>query len=170
MDVFKGENILNLAKEFPDTASCKAYLKQIKWAMALAVLNVAITKGAERRGTDTFNSWPGTIPSHISKKYGQSYFDEFCFRINSSIFKGSVFPKSVERMVMTKPLYQSQILRNVSLEVKNLLKSGYPPPKEVAFRPICGYANANSEPIGRALQAQPSGHDHPQRRWVFKVN
>jgi hypothetical protein len=31
MDNFKGQNILNLVKEFPNDDSCKAYLSKIKW-------------------------------------------------------------------------------------------------------------------------------------------
>lgn len=60
-------------------------------------------------------SWLRTIPSHISKEHVQRYFDEFCFRINRSIFKETIFHKTIERMVLAKPIYQSQIIRKVSL-------------------------------------------------------
>lgn len=60
-------------------------------------------------------SWLRTIPSHISKGHVQKYFDEFCFRINRSIFKETIFHKAIERMVLAKPVYQSQIVRKVSL-------------------------------------------------------
>lgn len=49
MELFKGENILNLAKEFPDDNSCKAYLAQEKWTMGICVLNAAIPKDAKSR-------------------------------------------------------------------------------------------------------------------------
>jgi hypothetical protein len=34
-----------------------------------------------------------TVPIHVSKKHIQSYYDEFIFRINSSIFKDTYFTK-----------------------------------------------------------------------------
>lgn len=32
MEIFKGQNILNLVKELPDDEACKAYLSKIKWS------------------------------------------------------------------------------------------------------------------------------------------
>jgi transposase-like protein len=60
-------------------------------------------------------SWLRTIPSHISKKHVQAYFDEFCYRINRSIFKETIFHKTIERMIHAKPLYQNQIVQNLKL-------------------------------------------------------
>lgn len=60
-------------------------------------------------------SWLRTIPSHISKKHVQAYFDEFCYRINRSIFKETIFHKIIQRMVGVAPIYQTQIIRNVAL-------------------------------------------------------
>ena len=54
-------------------------------------------------------SWIRAIPTHVSKWHIQSYFDEFCFRINRSQFKESIFHKAIERMVNTKPVYQQNI-------------------------------------------------------------
>lgn len=51
-------------------------------------------------------SWIRAIPTHVSKWHIQSYFDEFCFRINRSQFKESIFHKTIERMVNVKPIYQ----------------------------------------------------------------
>lgn len=53
-------------------------------------------------------SWIRTIPTHVSKWHVQAYFDEFCFRINRSLFKQSIFHKTIERMVEAKPLYQKK--------------------------------------------------------------
>jgi len=49
-------------------------------------------------------SWIRTIPTHISKFHIQSYFDEFCYRINRSQAKHSIFHKTIERMVIHKPI------------------------------------------------------------------
>ncbi len=60
-------------------------------------------------------SWIRTIPTHVSKWHIQAYFDEFCFRINRSQFKTSIFHKIIERMLNTKPIYQKNIKQILSL-------------------------------------------------------
>ncbi len=40
-------------------------------------------------------SWLRAIPTHISKWHIQAYFDEFCFRMNRSQFKQSIFHKTL---------------------------------------------------------------------------
>ena len=59
-------------------------------------------------------SWIRAIPTHVSKWHIQSYFDEFCFRINRSQFKESIFHKAIERMVNTKPVYQQNIKQTLN--------------------------------------------------------
>lgn len=49
--------------------------------------------------------WLRKIPSHMSKKNVQDYFDEFCYRINRSIFKKTIFHKMVQRMVWAVIVY-----------------------------------------------------------------
>lgn len=44
-------------------------------------------------------SWLRTIPTHVSKKHAQKYFDEFSFRLNRSIYKDTIFNKLTERML-----------------------------------------------------------------------
>ncbi len=51
-------------------------------------------------------SWLRAIPTHVSKWHIQAYFDEFCFRINRSQCKESIFHKTILRMVLQKPKYQ----------------------------------------------------------------
>ncbi len=58
-------------------------------------------------------SWIRAIPTHVSKEHVQAYYDEFCFRINRSIYKQSIFHKTIERMVAEKPLFQKQIVRRL---------------------------------------------------------
>ena len=48
------------------------------------------------------------IPTHVSKWHIQAYFDEFCFRINRSQFQQSIFHKTIQRMVIAKPIYHSK--------------------------------------------------------------
>ena len=62
-----------------------------------------------------FKSWLRAIPTHVSKWHIQAYFDEFCFRINRSQFKNSIFHKTIIRMVETKPIYQNQIKQRLTV-------------------------------------------------------
>jgi len=55
-------------------------------------------------------SWLRAIPTHISKEHVQKYFDEFCFRLNRSQFKESIFDKVIHRMVVQKP-FTFQMIR-----------------------------------------------------------
>jgi transposase-like protein len=59
-------------------------------------------------------SWLRTIPTHISEKHIQKYFDEFCFRINRSQSKQSIFHKTIERMVQNEPLFHKQIIQKLN--------------------------------------------------------
>jgi hypothetical protein len=59
-------------------------------------------------------SWLNAIPIHLSKWHIQAYFDEFCFRINRSQFKTSIFHKTIHRMIENKPIYQNQIKLTLS--------------------------------------------------------
>jgi transposase-like protein len=60
-------------------------------------------------------SWIRTVPTHVSKKHIQSYFDEFSFRINRSIFKETIFHKTIERMINTLPINQKQIIQKLAV-------------------------------------------------------
>ena len=60
-------------------------------------------------------SWLRAIPTHVSKWHVQAYFDEFCFRINRFQFKHSIFHKTIERMVETKPFYHKNIKQTLSV-------------------------------------------------------
>ena len=54
-------------------------------------------------------TWIRTMFSHVSKKHVQSYFNEFCFRINRSQFKETIFQKIVQRMAIQEPMTYSKI-------------------------------------------------------------
>ncbi len=60
-------------------------------------------------------SWLRTIPTHVSKKHIERYFDEFAFRINRSQSKKTIFHKTIERMVRASPWYQSQIKQRLNV-------------------------------------------------------
>ena len=44
-------------------------------------------------------SWLRTIPTHISGWHAPHYFNEFCYRINRSANKETIFHNTVERML-----------------------------------------------------------------------
>lgn len=50
MDNFKGQNILNLVKEFPNDDACKSYLSKIKWMDGFKCSKCRAEKGFEKAG------------------------------------------------------------------------------------------------------------------------
>ena len=54
-------------------------------------------------------SWIRTTFAHVDKGHIQKYFDEYCFRINRSIFKNTIFHKLIERVVNTRHYSYQQI-------------------------------------------------------------
>jgi len=60
-------------------------------------------------------SWLRAIPTHVTKWHIQAYFDEFCFRMNRSQFKESIFHKTIERMVGAYPVYHKNIKQTLSV-------------------------------------------------------
>ena len=54
-------------------------------------------------------SWIRGIHHSVSPVYIQGYLDEFCYRINRSIFKKTIFENLLERMVSTNYLTKKQI-------------------------------------------------------------
>lgn len=54
-------------------------------------------------------SWIRGIHHSVSPVYIQGYLDEFCFRINRSIFKKTIFENLLQRMVSTNYLTKKQI-------------------------------------------------------------
>ena len=44
-------------------------------------------------------SWIRTTFAHVDKGHIQKYFDEYCFRINRSIYEETIFHKLIQRVV-----------------------------------------------------------------------
>ncbi|MDO6674501.1 transposase, partial [Tenacibaculum sp. 1_MG-2023] len=59
-------------------------------------------------------SWLRTIPTHVSKEHIQKYFDEFCYRINRSQSKLTIWHNSIIRMINNEPMTWKQIKQNVT--------------------------------------------------------
>jgi len=57
-------------------------------------------------------SWIRTVFSWVSSKHIERYFDEFCYRINRSQMKATVFHNLIKRMASRGKLYRSQIAGN----------------------------------------------------------
>ena len=56
-------------------------------------------------------SWLRAIPTHVSKEHIQAYFDEFCYRMNRSIFKKNIFHNTIVRMVDANPIQYKEIVQ-----------------------------------------------------------
>lgn len=54
-------------------------------------------------------SWLRTIPTHVSKEHIQKYLDEFCYRINRSQSKQTIWHNSIIRMIKSEPITRKQI-------------------------------------------------------------
>jgi len=59
-------------------------------------------------------SWLRTMPTHVSKKHIQKYFDEFCYRINRSQSKDFIFNRTIQRMIEGKPYLHKQIIQKLN--------------------------------------------------------
>lgn len=104
----------SLRSIFENHISKKAVVKTDKWKGYLPITkDYNITQQLSENGNSfrelhiiiqSVKSWLRAIPTHISKEHVQKYFDEFCFRLNRSQFKESIFDKIVNRMVFQKPL------------------------------------------------------------------
>ncbi len=95
----------------PNDAACKAYLAKIKWRDGFKCMKC----GSKKRLFETRLQIPLLwMPTHVSKKQIQKYFDEFCFRINRFQTKEYIFNNTIQRMVNTKPLFHKQIIQQLS--------------------------------------------------------
>ena len=54
-------------------------------------------------------SWIRTTFAHVDKGHIQEYFNEYCFRINRSIFKETIFHKLIERAMNAEHISYHQI-------------------------------------------------------------
>ena len=115
----------SLTPIFEEHISTSAQIVTDKWRGYLPLKNkFQIDQKLSKNGTN-FNelhivimqlkSWIRAIPTHVSKWHIQAYFDEFCFRINRSKYKLSIFHKTVERMVSANPLFHKDIKQIVSV-------------------------------------------------------
>ncbi len=55
-------------------------------------------------------SWIRTTYSNVSAKHIQRYFDEYCYRLNRSQSKDTVFNNLIKRMIVSDKFYNTQIL------------------------------------------------------------
>ena len=53
------------------------------------------------------------IPVQVSKKYIENYFDEFCYRINRSQSKVTIWHNTIIRMLNSKPISMAQFKQNI---------------------------------------------------------
>jgi transposase-like protein len=61
------------------------------------------------RAIQQLKSWIRGIHHSVDKRYLQAYLDEFCYRINRSIHKDTIFDNLLQRMVSNKPFSKKQL-------------------------------------------------------------
>lgn len=61
------------------------------------------------RGIQQLKSWIRGIHHSVHPDYLQGYLNEFCYRINRSIFKESIFDNLLNRMMLAEPCAKNQI-------------------------------------------------------------
>jgi len=98
---------------FEKHISKKASIRTDKWRGYIPIeKDYNITQQLSRKGQNfrevhiiiqSVKSWLRAIPTHISKEHIEKYFDEFCFRLNRSLYKESIYDKIINRMVNQKP-------------------------------------------------------------------
>ncbi len=59
-------------------------------------------------------SWLRTIPTHVSIAHIQKYFDEYCYRINRSQSKETIWHNTIMKMINAEPIMQKDIIQKVS--------------------------------------------------------
>ena len=85
-------------------------------AKAFNITQVNSNKGLNFKALHTMihqiKSWIRTTYSWVSDFNINRYFDEFCFRINRSQNKGTIFNNLITKMVSADKIYQNQIISN----------------------------------------------------------
>lgn len=61
------------------------------------------------RGIQQLKSWIRGIHHSVDKRYLQAYLEEFCYRINRSIHKDSIFENLMSKMIATPQMTKNQI-------------------------------------------------------------
>lgn len=59
-------------------------------------------------------SWLRTVPTHVSKEHIERYFNEYCYRINRSQSKQTIFHKTIQRMLAAQPVSYADLIRNAN--------------------------------------------------------
>lgn len=61
------------------------------------------------RSIQQLKGWIRGIHHSVDKRYLQAYLDEFCYRINRSIYKNTIFDNLIQRMIYSEPFPKKQL-------------------------------------------------------------
>lgn len=61
------------------------------------------------RAIQQLKSWIRGIHHSVDKRYLQAYLDEFCYRLNRSIHKETIFDNLIQRMTLAQPMSKKQL-------------------------------------------------------------
>jgi hypothetical protein len=85
-------------------------------AKAYDITQVPSNKGLNFKALHTMihqvKSWIRTTYSWVSEGNLDRYFNEFCFRINRSQSKATIFNNLIEKMVSADKIYQTELISN----------------------------------------------------------
>jgi len=113
----------SLQKIFHEHIAKTAIIKTDKWSGYIPLKSdYNITQELSDKGNSMkqlhtiihqVKSWLRTVYSWVDDKHIEKYLDEYCYRINRSVHKETIFDNLITRMVEAKPLeYKDIILSN----------------------------------------------------------
>jgi len=107
---------------FVNHISREAQVTTDKWrgyrpiAKAYDITQIESNKGLNFKALHTMihqvKSWIRTTYSWVSDDNLNRYFNEFCYRINRSQSKATIFNNLITKMVQGEKIYQSQLISN----------------------------------------------------------
>lgn len=101
MNNFKGQNILNLVKEFPDDNACKAYLSKTKWLDGFKCAKCGSEKGCEKAGY-TYHCY---TCNHVESATAKTLFHKVKFGLQKAfliVFEMTTTTKSLSSIQVGK--------------------------------------------------------------------
>ncbi|AJA70705.1 MULTISPECIES: IS1595-like element ISMyr1 family transposase [Myroides] len=101
MEIFKGQNLLNLVKELPDDESCKAYLSKIKWSNGFTCVKCGHQKGCLK----TNHSYYCYNCEHVESSTANTLFHKVKFGLQKAfmiVFEMTTSTKSISSIQMGK--------------------------------------------------------------------
>jgi hypothetical protein len=96
--------------------TARLFMLKVREAMAYGIRQIESNRGLNFKALHTrihqVKSWIKTTYSWVSDDKLNRYFNEFCFRINRSQSKATIFNNLIVKMVEVDKIYQSELISN----------------------------------------------------------